>query len=88
MLFNEYGLWRWTGLNPLEASSLELSTSTPVSTLADPLKQGYWSLLRSATEEDIFRELEMPFVDPTKRNFAFISQRTRSTSRRSKPKLR
>ena len=41
------------------------------------MNDGYWSLAKSAREEEIFQELGMDFVDPTKRNFAFVSGKRR-----------
>jgi len=44
----------------------------------DP-EQGYWSLVKCPTEEDVFQALDMEYVDPRRRNFRFLSpKRTRS----------
>jgi DNA polymerase beta len=34
---------------------------------------GYWSLVKTETEEDIFAELEHAFVEPKMRNFDFVA---------------
>ncbi|KAF8967190.1 hypothetical protein BDZ97DRAFT_1903577 [Flammula alnicola] len=73
MLFNEYGLWKW---NPGQNNPM---TSVPDEAQAESIAQsdGYWSLVNSTSEEDIFRELDIKFVDPTKRNFLFLFGKAR-----------
>ncbi|KAH6911580.1 hypothetical protein BKA70DRAFT_1423309 [Coprinopsis sp. MPI-PUGE-AT-0042] len=73
--------------SPSEAPSLEV-TPSPTSELSEDTSSppppppppptfsggsGYWSLVKTETEEDIFEELGHPFVEPAKRNFDFIS---------------
>ena len=78
MLLDQYGLWKW---NP--------STSIPIDDDAEdnegPEKEkGYWSLVKSCTEEEIFEELGIDFIEPAKRNYSFISigrRRSRGVSR-------
>ncbi|KAF4617113.1 hypothetical protein D9613_005960 [Agrocybe pediades] len=85
MLFNEYGLWKWTVPSPISTPEMEPSSSSSLPAPSDPTTDtGYWSLINSTTESDIFQELEMPFVDPTKRNFSFISYRTKTTSKKKR----
>ncbi|KAF9562586.1 Nucleotidyltransferase [Agrocybe pediades] len=85
MLFNEYGLWKWTVSSPISTPEMEPSSSSSLSAPSVPTTNtGYWSLINSTTESHIFRELEMPFVDPTKRNFSFISYRTKTTSKKKR----
>jgi len=93
MLFNEYGLWKWNLSDPptpvsstSEPTETSLEKGEDASTL-DHLNKGYWSLVKSATEEDIFEELGMDYVDPTKRNFSFVSGKSR-TRRKSSLVLR
>ena len=60
MLLNEYGLWRWR--------------SETVGAETDDVK-GFWELVASETEEDILDHLGMVWVEPEKRNYAFLSKR-------------
>lgn len=76
--FNEFGLWRFhaenvegTGLNdnrPSAAPSDSRIKTTP----------GHWELLPSETEEQVFDELGLAWVEPDKRNFAFLENGKRS----------
>jgi len=71
---NNYGLWSW---HPDDDGndSLEDAYKTPGS------GSGHWRLYKSATENDIFEELGMDFIEPEKRNFLFVSgKRRRSTT--------
>ncbi|PPQ92859.1 hypothetical protein CVT25_004347 [Psilocybe cyanescens] len=77
MLFNEYGLWKWTS-TPSEATP----TSTFIPANTDPNdsqnhSHSFWSLLHSSTEEDIFKQLGMEPIDPTRRNFSYITPKQR-----------
>ena len=66
-----HGLWSW---HPDDNDSLEDSSKGPGSS-------GHWRLVKSATENDIFEELGMDFIEPVKRNFLFVSgKRRRSTA--------
>ncbi|TRM60611.1 hypothetical protein BD626DRAFT_632392, partial [Schizophyllum amplum] len=38
------------------------------------LEAGFWRLIRAETEEAIMRELDMEYVEPTKRNFAYVEK--------------
>uniref|UniRef100_A0A8H7XP79 DNA-directed DNA polymerase n=1 Tax=Psilocybe cubensis TaxID=181762 RepID=A0A8H7XP79_PSICU len=81
MLFNEYGLWKWT-LSPLEATPtlMPASTSAPTSTDSNSTTNdthSFWSLVNCSTEEDIFKQLGMESIDPTRRNFSFINSKPR-----------
>lgn len=72
MLFNHHGLWSWNSSqseSPLPNAESQFSVETT--------NDGYWSLAKSTKEEEIFQELGMDFVDPTKRNFAFVSRKLR-----------
>ena len=73
MLLNEYGLWKWT--NSLSDSETTTGDDNAEDSSYDsPRKErGYWSLVTSYTEEGIFEELGIDFIEPGKRNFSFIS---------------
>ncbi|KAF9533083.1 hypothetical protein CPB83DRAFT_758016, partial [Crepidotus variabilis] len=76
MLLNEHGLWNWTSATTAGEATEEVSedqTSSPSS--------GYWSLAASEREKEIFDELGMEFVDPTKRNFSFVSGKAKRRRR-------
>ncbi|CAA7262961.1 unnamed protein product [Cyclocybe aegerita] len=78
MLFNEYGLWKWNSSDLGDASESNGSNNYNFGAeTEDALDKGYWSLSKSATEEDIFAELGMDPVDPTSRNFSFLSSKLR-----------
>lgn len=82
MFFNEYGLWRWTSNSLSSNPETETVSSRPFGwdyETATTQKTGYWSLLPSATEQDIFREIGMEFVDPTRRNFSYVTGKKRRT---------
>ena len=72
MLFNHHGLWNWNS-SQTESPAPNAESQSFVGTMND----GYWSLAKSTTEEEIFQELGMDFVDPTRRNFAFVSGKRR-----------
>ncbi|KAJ3504109.1 hypothetical protein NLJ89_g8108 [Agrocybe chaxingu] len=76
MLFNEYGLWKWNSSDLGDASESNSSNNSDAEA-EDALDKGYWSLSKSATEEDIFAELGMDPIDPTSRNFSFLSSKSR-----------
>jgi DNA polymerase beta len=69
MLLNQYGLWKWNHTSPSREAD---GDDEPPET-----ERGYWSLVKSATEEDIFEELGIDFIEPSRRNFSFISARSR-----------
>ncbi|KAF8195601.1 hypothetical protein BJ912DRAFT_957541 [Pholiota molesta] len=78
MLLNEHGIWRWTRhqeslVSDMTESSAEPSeeskrTEEPRPT-AEFTSHGYWSLIKTIGEEDIFRELGMDYLHPARRNF-------------------
>lgn len=57
LLLNEFGLWRWI--------------SDP--SLPTDAEQGYWTFVEGDSEEAVLRELGMNYVEPTKRNFAYLA---------------
>jgi len=68
MLFNEHGLWKWN-LNDV----LSPPPCTSEEDNGESLEKGYWSLVKSSSEEEIFEELGLDFIEPDKRNFSFVS---------------
>jgi DNA polymerase beta len=69
---NEFGLWRW---QPDENGRSEEE------------EKGYWELVKAETEEEVLRELGMEWVEPEKRNFAFVVGKTSTSSGgRGRPK--
>ena len=99
MLLNEHGLWKWNfseAPKEPEAESLESdppsgSTSVPAAAAAiskvdasSPLATGgYWGMVKTPEEADVFKSLEMQLIDPTKRNWGFLSGKSKM---RPKPK--
>ena len=75
MLFNEHGLWKWN-LNDV----LPPPCTSEEEDNGESLEKGYWSLVKSSSEEDLFEELGLDFIEPEKRNFSFVSgKRIRKT---------
>lgn len=77
LLFNEYGLWKWVESPPetwpsKDSTPNDLEASSP----------GYWSLMNCPKEEDIFKLLGMENIDPTRRNFSFVSSKTKTRKKR------
>lgn len=62
MHLNEYGLWRWVSHN---------SEPTPDQS-QDNEEKGHWELTQAESEEDILHELGKFWIEPSKRNFAYI----------------
>ncbi|KAF5382669.1 hypothetical protein D9615_002724 [Tricholomella constricta] len=58
--FDELGLWKWHADNAEDAVSVVADDDTPSS--------GFWQLLQSTTEEAIFEQLGMDYVEPERRN--------------------
>ncbi|KJA21213.1 hypothetical protein HYPSUDRAFT_140979 [Hypholoma sublateritium FD-334 SS-4] len=68
LMLNAHGLWRWTasrGSAPPDGDVAGAGGDDGA-----PHDGGHWVLLRCATEEDIFRELGMAFVDPERRSLS------------------
>ena len=82
MLLDEYGLWKW---NTPRGSSAETpegpSPSVEGSVSPEPVEtpdeeatpDGYWGLVTTSTEEDVFKELGMRYIPPEKRNWGFVT---------------
>jgi DNA polymerase beta len=73
MHLNEFGLWRWVSYSFPGMEETEGAAETEEA--EENEQSGYWQLMRATTEEDIFEQLGMDFVEPHRRNFAFINQR-------------
>lgn len=77
VLFNQYGLWRWTMNDESPSTDAALPAVDSASEagvgvgVVEPPIGGYWALMKCVSEEDIFRELGMDFIDPTKRSFTY-----------------
>ncbi|KAG1751118.1 hypothetical protein EDB19DRAFT_1675431 [Suillus lakei] len=57
LLLNEFGLWRWTSDPSLPADA----------------EEGYWAFVEGESEDAVLRELGMSYVEPIKRNFAYLA---------------
>lgn len=66
---DNHGLWSW---QPDDGND------TPEDMWKASESSGHWQLVKSATENDIFEELGMDFIEPEKRNFLFVWKRTTS----------
>lgn len=67
MLLNLHGLWKWYPNGQVTAESQELAAIEEEHSV-----MGFWGLLKVSTEEAIFAELGLDYIDPHKRNFEFI----------------
>jgi len=65
LYLNEYGLWRWH-------AALEESHSKDA---------GYWELVEGESEARILDELALGNIPPARRNFRFLTDRTRASAR-------
>lgn len=69
---NDYGLWRHC--RPPGSSfdnSTELNEVTNGKSAGT--EEGRWELIASRTEQEIFDELGIDYVEPERRNFSFIA---------------
>jgi DNA polymerase beta len=62
LFLNEFGLWKWTSDTLLRGDADETSNS-----------KGYWSFIEGESEAAVLRELGLSYVEPIKRNFAYLS---------------
>jgi DNA polymerase beta len=92
MHLNEFGLWRWqSSIGSVGASGvLDINENDSGELDAeDSIEQkGFWELIRADTEEDILAELDMEWVEPTKRNFSFVLGKQTKKKAPSKGKSR
>ncbi|KII90625.1 hypothetical protein PLICRDRAFT_157876 [Plicaturopsis crispa FD-325 SS-3] len=63
MHLNEFGLWRWRG-DAAESADGEHEGES---------EKGYWELVRAETEDEIMKEVGMDYIEPERRNFAFLN---------------
>lgn len=63
MLLNEFGLWKW------ESSPANEATLNSLGAVED---RGWWTLVKTETERDIFMGLGMEYVKPERRNWAAL----------------
>lgn len=76
---NEFGLWRW---RPKSADTKQIPD------LSDDTAEGNWEFVVGETEEEVLKELGMNYIEPEKRNFAFIikSGTQKQPPKRGRPK--
>ena len=77
MHLNEFGLWRWITNSSLSTEEKEAGDKNEEAEGVSEGhgRSGFWQLIRATTEDEIFEELGMDFIEPHKRNFAFINKR-------------
>ena len=63
MYLDEVGLWKW---------HVDVGRDLDQDGESDH-ERGFWQLLQSSTEEEIFEQLDMEPLEPERRNFKFIS---------------
>ncbi|KAF9464116.1 hypothetical protein BDZ94DRAFT_1162537 [Collybia nuda] len=74
-LLNEFGLWKWIANN---------RSKNPAESSEDILpSDGYWQLFRTSTEQEIFEHLGMDYIEPTRRNFSFVQNSSKTTPKSS-----
>ena len=75
MHLNEFGLWRWITNSPPGTEEKEAEAENEDAEGGRHGRSGFWQLIRATTEEDIFEQLGIDFVEPHRRNFTFINKR-------------
>ncbi|KAG2022563.1 hypothetical protein CC2G_000301 [Coprinopsis cinerea AmutBmut pab1-1] len=83
MYLDEFGLWKWKPQDVVELPISEALNNPDC--LGDG---GFWSLVKTESEEDIFTHIGVPFVEPTMRNFNFISAKPKPKKKRYSTSLR
>lgn len=78
MHLNEFGLWKWVSNEIPDVEADVGADAEEVSEGASAVKGpgGYWQLRRATTEEEIFEQLGLEFIEPHRRNFAFVNKRS------------
>lgn len=86
MHLNEFGLWKWVPNTPphaeeqkAKADSVAVEEPEADAEIAEETEEGkrpsgFWQLTQARTEEEIFEELGFDFIEPNRRNFAFLSK--------------
>ncbi len=88
MHLDEYGLWRWNSLNgdngepDVPGASEASDDQTTLEKERDIVGRGYWELMRTHTEEEILVELGLDWVPPERRNFAYLSEKSKGKSKK------
>ncbi|KAH7885439.1 hypothetical protein F5I97DRAFT_1885431 [Phlebopus sp. FC_14] len=67
---NEYGLWKWHEASP--SADIDLDPDSEPALSEGSL--GHWEFLFGDSEDKIFQEISMPYVEPERRNFSNLSQ--------------
>ncbi|KAL5501562.1 hypothetical protein ACEPAH_8822 [Sanghuangporus vaninii] len=70
LLLNEFGLWKFCRRNPTALSSYDKKESYTE-------EDGHWELVASKTETEILDALTVEYVEPERRNFAFVVSRSK-----------
>ena len=91
MYLDEYGLWSWH--SPEEAVlEFQSQSNADTSTQERPdndaggapaaaMGSGYWELVEGESEKRILDELELGAIAPQRRNFRFLTSKTRASAR-------
>ncbi|KAG9315847.1 hypothetical protein JVU11DRAFT_3496 [Chiua virens] len=66
---NEYGLWKWQDAATTQVDDMDKRSIEE--------QGGYWEMMTSDKEKDIFEAIRMEWVAPEKRNFANLNVRSR-----------
>ncbi|KAH8114470.1 Nucleotidyltransferase [Phellopilus nigrolimitatus] len=84
---NEFGLWRFcrnssvSNGSPNEMSDVEQPTNSKSGSDGTRRREGEedgrWELVASSTEQEVLNELALGYVEPERRNFAFVMSRPR-----------
>ncbi|KIY46735.1 Nucleotidyltransferase [Fistulina hepatica ATCC 64428] len=72
-LLNDFGLWKWSVDWPDSPSNGQHVRHDP----EGALEHGFWALQRTESEAEIFEALGLEYVEPTKRNFIFLTNATK-----------
>ncbi|KAF8630865.1 hypothetical protein AX17_005224 [Amanita inopinata Kibby_2008] len=77
LYLDEFGLWRWHG----ESQAMSMPDGDASEKNGAQSEDGngrtggnYWELMQVSREEDIFAVLGMEYVEPARRNFAFLKR--------------
>lgn len=72
LLLNEYGLWRFCRRTPPSYDDESSNSTTDA--------EGRWELVASTTEQEVLDELGVEYVQPERRNFAFVMSKAKQGS--------
>ena len=84
MHLNEFGLWKWVSNNfpSIEKEETDAHAEEAAATSEATEPSGFWQLMRATTEEEIFERLGMDFIEPQRRNFAFVDKPATSVQKK------